>query len=135
MAYRHLSLKARLRLGTILLVTSLEARALTNAAQIRDFLVDRIANQAVANSSLIAGIYITDDQRRILNASHPVGAQGLAPVLPDFLTLQKKPILERLVEVLTRSQDYVSASKPFPLSPWPSPSSTRSCSPICCSAR
>lgn len=143
MAYRHLSLKARLRLGTILLVTSLvallaglnlhraiegtfaslEARALTNAAQIRDFLVDRIANQAaaalprptnftetrqlwtsiiredqqladllvkaVANSSLIAGIYITDDQRRILNASHPVGAQGLAPVLPDFLTLQK----------------------------------------------
>ena len=163
MAYRHLSLKARLRLGTILLVTSLvallaglnlhraiegtfaslEARALTNAAQIRDFLVDRIANQAaaalprptnftqtrqlwtsiiredqqladllvkaVANSSLIAGIYITDDQRRILNASHPVGAQGLAPVLPDFLTLQKKPIFERLVEILTRSQDYVLA--------------------------
>lgn len=163
MAYRHLSLKARLRLGTILLVTILvvalaglnlhraiqetfsdvQARALTNAAQIRDFLLDRIATQAaaavprptnfeqtkelwtkiiredqqlaellvkaVANSNLVADIYITDDQLRILNASNPARTEGLAPILPDYLTLQKRPIFERLMEILTRSQDYVLA--------------------------
>jgi signal transduction histidine kinase len=163
MAYRHLSLKARLRLGTILLVTILvlalaglnlhraieatfadvQARALTNAAQIRDFLLDRIAAQAaaavprptnfeetkqlwtriiredqqlaellvkaVANSNLVAEIYITDDQLRILNASNPARSEGLAPALPDYLTLQKRPIFERLMEILTRSQDYVLA--------------------------
>ncbi len=163
MAYRHLSLKARLRLGTILLVTILvlalaglnlhraiqetfsdvQARALTNAAQIRDFLLDRIATQAaaavprptnfeetkelwtkiiredqqlaellvkaVANSNLVADIYITDDQFHILNSSNPARSAGLAPTLPDYLTLQKRPIFERLMEILTRSQDYVLA--------------------------
>jgi len=163
MAYRHFSLKARLRFGTILLVTLLvlvlaglnlhraleqtfsdvQERALTNAAQIRDFLLDRIAARAaatvprpkgfaqtkalwtniiredrqlsellvkaVANSKLVFEIYLTDDQLRILTASNPAHAGGLAPSLPDYLTLQKRPIWERLAEILTRSQDYVIA--------------------------
>lgn len=163
MAYRHFSLKARLRLGTILLVTLLvlvlaglnlhrtldqtfsgvQERALTNAAQIRDFLLDRIAARAaatvprpqgfdqtkalwttiiredqqlsellvkaVANSKLVVDIYLTDDQFRILTASNPAHAGGLAPALPEYRTLQKRPIWERLAEILTRSQDYVIA--------------------------
>lgn len=160
MASPHLSLKARLRLGTILLVLTLvlvlaglnlhrglkltfddfQERALTNASQIRDFLLDRIHDRAaaatpkprnaeetlalwtniirddprlsqllvssVANSRLVADIYIADNQRRILAAAN-TPADRVAPPMPDYLALQKRPIFSRLLEVLTRSQDYV----------------------------
>lgn len=163
MALFHLSLKARLRLGTILLVTILvmvlaglnlhraleqtfsavQQRALTNAAQIRDFLLDRIATRAavatprprdfaetkqlwtniiredqqlsellvkaVANSNLVADIYVADENLRILTASNPAHAGGIAPTLPEYLTFQKRPLLERILEIFSRPQDYVIA--------------------------
>lgn len=156
----RLSLKARLHIATIIMVSTLvivlaglnlhqslgqtfkdvQERAQTNTTMLRDFLVQRIDDRvmtkrppprgleetkqewrevlkadllipkllikALASSTLVAEILITDRDGVVLTASNPAHAGGIAPNLPDYLEWQKRPIPSRVMEIFTQNQDY-----------------------------
>lgn len=71
-----------------------------------DALIPKLLQQALANSHLVADILITAQDGSVLTASNPAHAGGIAPTLPDYLTWQKRPLAERVMEIFTNNQDY-----------------------------
>ncbi|MBI2687646.1 MAG: hypothetical protein HYX27_15150 [Acidobacteria bacterium] len=71
-----------------------------------DLLIPQLLQKALASSALVADIWITDQDGKVLTAPNPAHAGGTAPNLPDYLDWQKRPIVERVLEIFTKNQDY-----------------------------
>ncbi|MFN0101286.1 MAG: ATP-binding protein [Bryobacteraceae bacterium] len=71
-----------------------------------DSLIPELLKKALASSTLVAAILITDQEGVVLTASNPAHAGGTAPNLPDYLEWQKGSIPERVWEIFARNQDY-----------------------------
>ena len=78
----------------------------------------------LASPSAVVEILVCDESGRILAASTPVRTRLTYPSLPDFNEWKKRPLWDRLLEVLTQSKDYaivVPIGLPISLDPSQSP--------------
>ncbi|HEU0124236.1 MAG TPA: ATP-binding protein [Bryobacteraceae bacterium] len=71
-----------------------------------DLLIPQLLQKALASSSLVVDILITDQDGKVLTAPNPAHAGGTAPNFPDYLDWQKRPMLDRIWEIFTKNQDY-----------------------------